>query len=105
MDSKCFGMTLRTSTSPPDFDDVGTGPAYVGTHGVQEVGQIDHMRFFCRVFNDRHAPRLDGGQHNIHRRPHRRFEIDRTPHQTLRLQLDHAVFHRGHIRPERDKPF
>ncbi len=49
-----------------DLDDVGTGAADIGTHGVQEVGQVDDVGLFRGILDDREASRLDGGQHDVH---------------------------------------
>lgn len=90
MDSRCLGITLRISTSPPggsschhigtsfdlvgndrvvgavhhihpvDFDDIGTGAADIGTHRVEEVSQIHNVRLLGHIFHDGDALGLDG---------------------------------------------
>ena len=48
-----------------DLDDVGTGAADVGAHRVEEVRQVDDVRFLGGVLQDRLTLRLDGGEHQV----------------------------------------
>ena len=51
-----------------DLHGIGAGAADVRAHGVEEVRQIDDMRFSRRVFNDRTAAGRHGGEDDVHRR-------------------------------------
>ena len=67
-----------------DFDDVRTGAADTGAHGVEKVGQVDHVGLLGCVFNDSSALGQDCGNHDVHRRAHRlHIQIDAVAHQTL----------------------
>ena len=63
----------RVSAAAPfvnalDLDCIRPRAAHIGPHGVQEIRQIDDMRLFRGVFNDRGSLRGRGGHHDIHRR-------------------------------------
>ena len=55
---------------PADLDDVGARAHDVGPHGVEEVGQVHHMRLFGGVLDDRHALGQNGGEHDVHGSAH-----------------------------------
>ena len=48
-----------------DLDNVGTGAADVGAHRVEEVRQINDMRFLGGVLEDGLTLRLDSGEHQV----------------------------------------
>ena len=78
-----------------NLDHVGAGAADIRAHRVEEVGEIDDMRLFRSVFDDRQAARLDGGKHDVDRRADRDLiHIDRAAGQVVCRGVDHGVFDR-----------
>ena len=55
----------------PDLDDVGAGSHDVGSHGVEEVGQIHDVGLLGGVFDDGEPLGQGGGQHDVHGGAHR----------------------------------
>ena len=51
-----------------DLDNVGTCASYVSSHGVEEVSEVNDMRFLCRVFDDGQTLRAARGEHDVHGR-------------------------------------
>ena len=51
-----------------NFDDVGTRARDLRAHGVQEVRQIDDVRFLCGVLDNGRAVRQDCADHDVHGR-------------------------------------
>ena len=89
-----------------DLDDVGTGAADIGTHGVQEVGQVDDVRLFCGIFNDREASRLDGCQHDVHGGTDRNdVHVDGVAVQVVCSGVDERVLLHGDGGAEHFEPF
>ena len=75
-----------------DLDDVGSGSADVGAHGVQEVCQVDNVGLLGRILNDGQASRLDSGQHDIHGGTDRdNIHVDGVAGKGVRLGVDNGV--------------
>ena len=75
-----------------DTDHIRTGTLDIGSHAVQEVRQIHHMRFLGRVLDNRGAFRhyrshhdIDGSADTDH------IHINMAAAQMLRLCLDQAM--------------
>ena len=49
-----------------NLDGVGAGSLDVGTHGIEEVGQVHNVRLLGGVFDDGAALGQHGGHHDIH---------------------------------------
>ena len=86
-----------------DLDHIGAGAAHIRAHHIQEVGQIDDMRFTGHIFEHRGAFGQHRRQHGVHRRADRDGikEHMRTV-QRARLDMDLAVLDRI-LRPQRGK--
>ena len=78
-----------------DLDHIGTRTHDVGTHGVEEIGQIHDMRLLGGILDDGHALGQGGGQHDVHGCAHgNNIQIDLTALEpsTGHIGVDQAVF-------------
>ena len=56
----------------PDLDGIGARAGNARAHGIEEVGQVHDVGFLGGVFNDGLAGEQGRGDHDVHRRAHRR---------------------------------
>ena len=82
---------------PVDLDHISARAPDIRPHRVEEVGQVHDMGLFRGVLDHRHALGQGGGQHDVHRGPHRdHVQIDLPPGQTAPVGdpgIDQAVAH------------
>ena len=84
-----------------DPDHIGTGTLDVGSHAVEEVGHIHHVRFTRAVFDDRASLCHGRRHHNVDGRANGYgIQIDMASPQMLRHRTDRAVAD-GHLCTER----
>ena len=90
---------------PTDFNDIGAGAADIRSHGIEEVGQIDNMRFFGHIFQHRHAAGLYCRQHYINGSAHRDLiEVDMGALHPLGIGINKAIFN-ADFRAQKFKTF
>lgn len=78
---------------PADFDDIGTGAADIGAHGIEKVGKVYNVGFFGNILQHGHTAGFHGGQHDIDGGADRNLiEVDVRPLQALGISVDETVF-------------
>ncbi len=78
---------------PADFDDIGTGAADIGAHGIEKVGKVYNVGLFGNILQYGHTAGLHGGQHDIDGGADRNLvEVDVRPLQALGISVDETVF-------------
>ena len=85
---------------PADFNHIRTGAAYISAHGIQKVGQVNHVRLFRHIFQNGQPLCADSGQHDINGCANgNAIKINMTARQLLGFGADHAMID-GNIRSQ-----
>ena len=79
-----------------DLDNVSTGAHYICAHGVEEVREIDNVRFLGGVFKYGKTLRLDSGEHSVYGSSYGDFvEIDLRSEKEISLDINDTVYYRA----------